>query len=130
MGEFSLSPAAVVKLAQFRGKDAYFFESVCRSGGWSLAPITFHDACGSKLWIAFTIPEPGRGPLANKAEQLSLVSDSPEFRTDLNLIRVIEELGPLAGNELAVVEIPDGVQFDIVRDEFGEHIAEKHRTWR
>jgi len=53
-------------------------------------------------------------------------------RNDSVLVQVVEELGENACGEFAqlkVVEIPDGVDYEI--NEFGgkEHIAEKHRTW-
>jgi hypothetical protein len=48
------------------------------------------------------------------------------------ILRVVEELGDAASSELAelkIVEIPDGVEFEIGEYDGIEHIAEKHRTW-
>jgi hypothetical protein len=48
------------------------------------------------------------------------------------LVRVVEELGDKASGqfaELVVVEIPDGVDYEIDEYDGNEHIAEKHRTW-
>lgn len=54
-------------------------------------------------------------------------------RDDPDLIAVIEELGvDVAGgwaSELAVVEIPDGVEWHIHEYDGNEHVAENHRTW-
>lgn len=53
-------------------------------------------------------------------------------RTDPNLIKIVEDLGEKSfGNhaKLAVVEIPDGVDYEIDEYDGIEHIAEKHRTW-
>jgi hypothetical protein len=47
-------------------------------------------------------------------------------------VQVVEELGDEANgrcSELSVVEIPDGVQWEIVEYDGLEHIAEQHRTW-
>lgn len=55
-----------------------------------------------------------------------------ENRTHPLVIRVIEELGEAADGEcaqLTVVEIPDGVDYEIDEYDGVEHIAEKHRTW-
>jgi hypothetical protein len=44
----------------------------------------------------------------------------------------VEELGDKASGqfaELVVVEIPDGVDYEIDEYDGNEHIAEKHRTW-
>lgn len=48
------------------------------------------------------------------------------------VLRVIEELGEAANGpcaSLAIVEIPDGVDYEISEYDGREHIAEKHRTW-
>ncbi len=48
------------------------------------------------------------------------------------ILRVVEELGEEANGEcaeLAIVEIPDGIEFEIGEYDGIEHIAEKHRTW-
>ena len=53
-------------------------------------------------------------------------------RNDLDLIAVIEEFGDKANGWAAVlkiVEIPDGVEWQIEEYDGREHIAEKHRTW-
>ena len=50
-----------------------------------------------------------------------------------HLVQVVLELGELANtsySELKVVEIPDGVEWDIHEYDGSEHVAEAHRTWR
>jgi catechol 2,3-dioxygenase-like lactoylglutathione lyase family enzyme len=64
---------------------------------------------------------------------------TPEFhagydfeRDDPLLVRCVEVLGPGANAlyaELAVVELPDDVKYEIAGYDGREHIAEKHRTW-
>jgi hypothetical protein len=59
-------------------------------------------------------------------------SDSHILRDDPDLIAVIEELGKDANGgwaELKVVEIPDGIDYQIDEYDGLEHIAEDHRTW-
>ena len=54
-------------------------------------------------------------------------------RDDPMLIRVIEELGDKASGkyaDLKIVEIPDGVQWQIDEYDGNEWVAEQHRTWR
>jgi hypothetical protein len=56
-----------------------------------------------------------------------------EYRTCPLLIQVIEELGEVADGRhatLAVVEIPDGVDFEIDEYDGNETVEEKHRSWR
>jgi hypothetical protein len=53
-------------------------------------------------------------------------------RTDPHVIAVIEDLGARAnGNcaDLRVIEIPDGVEWEIDEYDGREHVAERHRTW-
>ena len=53
-------------------------------------------------------------------------------RNDPNLVRCVEELGPKASgmlSSLKVVEIPDGIEWDIKEYDGMKHVAEKHRTW-
>lgn len=55
-----------------------------------------------------------------------------ENRSDQDLVRIVEELGAnAAGNfaELKVVEIPDGVEWQVEEYDGIEWVAEKHRTW-
>jgi hypothetical protein len=53
-------------------------------------------------------------------------------RNDLDLVAVVEELGENANgrhSSLAVIEIPDGVEWQLMEYDGREWIAEKHRTW-
>lgn len=59
-------------------------------------------------------------------------SDSSIARDDPDLVRVVEELGEEASGkyaELRIVEIPDGVEWEIEEYDGLEWVAEKHRTW-
>ena len=56
----------------------------------------------------------------------------PEDRADPLLVQVVEELGSEANGahaSLAVVEIPDDVDYIIEEYDGKEWIAEAHRTW-
>jgi hypothetical protein len=53
-------------------------------------------------------------------------------RGDRDLIAVIEEFGERAngfGANIAIVEIPDDVEWEISEYDGIEHVAEKHRRW-
>lgn len=55
-----------------------------------------------------------------------------ESRTHPLVIRVVEQLGKAADGEfaqLAIVDIPDGIEYSIEEYDGNEHIAEVHRTW-
>ena len=53
-------------------------------------------------------------------------------RDDPALVQAVEELGEEADGWLAklrIVEVPDGVEWEIEEYDGWEHVAEKHRTW-
>ena len=55
-----------------------------------------------------------------------------EQRNDPDLIAVIEEMGGAANSwaaDIAIVEIPDDVEWHIHEYDGMEHVAENHRTW-
>jgi len=57
---------------------------------------------------------------------------SQAFRADSILVAMVEEDSSLYGSshaQLKVVEIPDGVEWQIKDYDGMEHIAEKHRIW-
>lgn len=151
-GGFSLSRAAVKRLAELQGRPCYFFENARLNGAIQLSryvpsenpPEDHRDM----LFFAFDIPNPNEVLRddttwhnmsdAEKRESGSIygrhsLSNRPENRADPLLVQVIEELGKEANGacaELKVVEIPDGVDYEIDEYDGLEHIAEKHRTWR
>jgi hypothetical protein len=70
----------------------------------------------------------------NKASSESSLYDRDIERADPALVATVEQLGSEAASgrcaELRVVEIPDGVDWEIDEYDGNEHIAEKHQTWR
>jgi len=60
------------------------------------------------------------------------LSDRDIARDDVALVQVVEQLGDAASGryaDLKVVEIPDGVEWQISEYDGNEWVAEKHRTW-
>jgi len=147
-GGFSLSPRAVKRLAELEGKNCYFFKM--KIGDESYTPITIEeieDGGRISFWVAFTHPNPcdvlkaiknwhdmtqeERGAY-NKLYQEINIDSRPEDRANKNLVRVVEELGKKANGAFAnleVVEIPDGVDWEIDDYDGMETIHEKHRSW-
>lgn len=53
-------------------------------------------------------------------------------RNDPLLIKIVEEMGQEAAGDCAhlkIVEIPDGVEWQVEEYDGAEWVAEKHRTW-
>lgn len=62
-----------------------------------------------------------------------VLSDRDIPRDDPDLVAVVEELGSDVASDaygrLVVVDIPDGVQWQIEEYDGNEYVAEVHRTW-
>jgi len=75
----------------------------------------------------------GYGYVRNEDLGISDDADYNEYRAHPKLIAAIEKVGedmasgPLA--EVHIVEIPDGISWEIDEYDGIEHIAETHRTW-
>lgn len=141
-GGFGLSPLAIKEYAKLIGKECYFFKGGLREPYTS---IDLEEATKEGLFnTAFSIPNPNEVLIRDEGglnltkesdklySQISLWSRDIE-RTDLNLIKVIESLGSEKASgrfaKLKIVEIPDGVDYQIDEYDGLETIHEKHREW-
>ncbi len=142
-GGFGLSPAAVIRLAELRGQKAYFF-----TGGFGSRPREQVEpgSITGLFWNAYNTPTPTDGPTASQWADMTIEekrasnakSDSETIntcrdnRTDPLLIQVVEELGDKASGDcskLKVIEIPDGIEYEIDDYDGQESVHEKHRSW-
>jgi hypothetical protein len=148
-GGFSLSPKAVLRLAQLQGKEVFFFKHEFANGQRILVPVLdIRGTEDSLFWTAYTVPNPdevaGRQDenwhsmsleerqASNKRwDDISLTS-RPENRSDPLLIQVVRELGEEADGthaELKIVEIPADVEYEISEYDGMESVEEVHRSW-
>lgn len=150
-GGFSLSPKAVRRLAELDGRECYFFSGIAPDGSRQYDknfPIA-EEKITSMFWSAYDIPNPdevigksfigedGTYKVYNALNNKYSLTCRPTERTDPKLIQVVEELGPdrktgASGScaELIVVEIPDGIEWEITEYDGIETVEEVHRSWR
>lgn len=138
-GGFGLSPIAIARLAELRGQKAYFFK-------FDLLDEIPIERAGELLTIAYNTPNPTPSPapaewaamtqeerIAHNAKTRGeLIDVRAADRSDPLLIQVVEELGAQASGSFArlkIVEIPDGVDWEIHEYDGSETIREKHRSW-
>jgi hypothetical protein len=149
-GGFGLSPLAVKRMAELQGRACHFFAQDLSLG--LCAPYeekTMEEASDTIVWHAFDVPNPDEvvpnidarewaqmtldeRKAHNKKWESHRIADSDIERTDPLLIQVVEELGDKASGKLSklrVVEIPDGVEWEIDEYDGMETIHEKPRTW-
>ena len=130
-GGYSLSPKALKELAKRKGKECYFFKSEITKGfKTKFTKISIDETEKVSCVFAFDSPTPKEND--NGWFQLHSVMADRYERTDKDLIAVVEKLGKEANgdySELEVVEIPDGIDYEIEKYDGVEWVAEKHRTW-
>ena len=144
-GGFNLSKKAIKRLAELQGRDCYFFSSSFVDDEDKYTPCG--DDENDLFFTAFDIDNPNddlRQPKQwfemsteekNAYNKLYEEHTFPDFRSDRTnplLIQIIEELGEAANGRFAklhIVEIPDGIEYEIEEYDGNEHIAEVHRTW-
>lgn len=149
-GGFSLSPAAVKRMAEINGRACYFFkynlsadEDAKKYTLVSADPnsatdwgVTAFDILNpnevllpTKWWGAMTTEE---RVAANALYGQHVLDNRPKDRTDPILVQVVEELGEAANGscaQLEIVDIPDGIQWEIDEYDGVETIREAHRSW-
>lgn len=143
-GGFNLSPFGVKELARRKGKECYFFTSPM-AGPYE--PLTINGAEEAFIFTAFSIPHPNEVLGIKKWSEMSAEEKAEHNemydkysinkreipRDDKDLVELVEEFGDKMSGcyaRLKVVEIPDGVEWEIEEYDGNETIAEKHRTWR
>lgn len=143
-GGFSLSPKGISRYAELKGKTAYFFKTDYKNKDDRYIPVTLEEAEKIGLFFfVYTVPNPQDYKLsvpdadglylsANKRAKEITIDIKREDRTDPDLIHVVEELGDKANGRCAnieVVEILDGIKWEIDEYDGYETIREKHRSW-
>jgi hypothetical protein len=129
-GGFGLSPLAIKRLAELQGRECYFF-----TGGLDspYKRVSLEEATKSIFSHAYDVPEISMENSRNNEYYLahSLYYNSID-RSDPLLIRVVEELGENVNtnySRLEIIEIPDGIDFEIEEYDGQEWVSESHRTW-
>lgn len=144
-GGFGLSAKAQKRFAELQGRPCFFFKGGL---GKPYVPMSLEDASNEIFRSAFDMSDPNSLPKFDKwhemtSEDKKALNDlwdshtipssfGSDERTGDVLIRVIEELGDEASGKLAkikVVEIPDGVDWEIDEYDGVENVREKSRGW-
>lgn len=130
-GGYGLSHAAVMEIAKRKGLKLYAYIDDCR-GGFSGKYLPYNSTKKDAIRIHYSKKELN-GENDKKVLNDNYVSPDTWPRNDPDVIAVVEKMGKKANGycaELNVVEIPDGIEYEIEEYDGNEHIAEKHRTWR
>lgn len=105
----------------------------CGYGGFELSREAIELYLTSK-GINFTCMDNGAGSVTFRTDDYCMFYPWEIERDDPVLVDIVRKLGVKASApfaELKIVEIPDGVQWEICEEEDGiEYVAEAHRVWR
>ena len=125
-GGFGLSEKAVMRYAELKGLTVYPEGTGIFTIYWLVPEGERENQTNYYTWSL----EEQQASNKRFAKQVWCEREIP--RDDPALVQVVEELGADANArfaELAIVEIPDGVAWQIEEHDGYEHVAEKHRTW-
>jgi hypothetical protein len=126
-GGFSISHKAIMRYYELKGIPLYPFESTYNMKK-NTESFTWYEGDGNSYDILYFTKVFSNG----MPDSETYISVREFERNDPLLVRVVKELGDKANGmcaELAIVEIPDDVDYQIDEYDGIEWIAEKHRTW-
>lgn len=133
-GGFGLSPKAVMRYGELSGQRIYAYSDTPST------KLNFNDGTSTRLDTIEQIEKAfviyyltvDIGPSGKLPQGSGWFHQGDIKRNDPILVQVVEDLGDEAGDKFAslkVVEIPDGVDYEIDKYDGLEHIAERHNTW-
>lgn len=129
-GGFGLSDAAMHAYAARKGKTLHPEKAgFLTTTYWTVPQEERVTVPTSQQWLKMTAAERADH---NKKYNSQTIYDRDIPRDDPDLVAVVEELGKKAAGDYAaleVVEVPDGVVWEIAEYDGFEHVAEAHRTW-
>lgn len=140
-GGFCLSRKAIEKYAEAKGRKAYLYKfltldefALLDEGEEPLLFFAMDTGDGSQFqsgrWAEMT-PEERAAHNANY-EKHKILPENDALRVDPDFIKIVEELGKEASGrcaDLKVIEIPDGIDWEVEEYDGMESVAEKHQVW-
>jgi len=140
-GGFGLSHKAVMRYAELKGIKLYpFFDDITKQVYGERATLDNPEVMVSYTLVPIEeynmiLAEDEKKPLGADRYANSNALYFSEInipRTDPDLITVIKELGEEANDrfsKLAIIEIPDDIEWEISEYDGWETVEEKHRSW-
>lgn len=131
-GGFGLSHEAVMRYFEIKGITVYPEQGTDVWKFWTYWTVKPEDRPETKEGERFYAMSLDERQAYNKIHSENTIYERDIARDDPALVQAVEELGDKANGshaELAIVQIPDGVNWEISEYDGREHVAEKHQTW-
>ena len=131
-GGFGLSHEAVMRYFEIKGITVYPEQGKDHWKFWTYWTVKPEDRIETKEGESFYAMSMEDRRAYNAEHSAQTVYPREIERHDSALVQVVEEMGSKADGEyaeLAVVEIPDDVDYVVEEYDGMEHVAEAHRTW-
>jgi len=129
-GGFGLSHKAVMRYAEIKGITLFPFVDARSKTGMLEFDRHVPYIEGDDAFIIYYSTKPLTAD--GKYEKGSYFSESEIARNDIDLVKVVKELGEKANGSCAaleIIEIPDDIQWEIDEYDGMESISEQYRSW-
>ena len=127
-GGFGLSQLAVREYLKRKGKECFAYNDENIGSGKLYRQTKIENA---NIFSIYTTKDFGETTTWEEIQEYYFYPRNID-RTDLDLIDVVKKLGNKANgrySELKIVEIPDGIEWEISEYDGLETVEEKHRNW-
>lgn len=139
---FDLSVLAIKRIAELNGVNCYFFKDwyTGEESIYKYKSIVLKDTDSTFHYYVFNVNNPNDYICKDYSNEEAIERENSIYmdnlwynRSNPILIQVVEELGEKAStvySKLEIIEIPDGIEYEIENEDYGyEYIHEKHRIW-
>ena len=127
-GGFGLSQLAVREYLKRKGKECFIYSDENIGSGKLYRQTKIENA---NIFSIYTTKDFGETTTWEEIQEYYFYPRDID-RTDLDLIDVVKKLGNKANgtcSELKIVEIPEGIEFELSEYDGLETVEEKHRSW-
>ena len=131
-GGWGLSNVAIKRFLELQGKECFFYKQTKYKHDGGIEEYVKVNEMDEKSFSVYSCTE-DLGDVINNFPSKAHVYINSDYRIDPLLIQTLEELGEDVCSaslaKLKIVEIPDGISWEIDEYDGIESVHETHRSW-